>query len=345
MTRPQRQLGFIAAALLASLGIYGLWWTNAAGAAKAELERWIEDKRASGFDIGYDAIETAGFPLRIDLKVTNPRLARTGALPFAWQGPPTLIAHINPLAPNRLELNAQGRHSFERDSKQIVLTFDAADMAIDASGQQLQGLHLDIRNAQAEGLSQAPITLASLSLDFQRRFDLPPVDLQNPSASLAFSFDRLALPAELKPPLSPEIAKLSARLHLRGPAPDSSKAEALAGWSDAGGVLDLESLYLDWPPLVLEGDGTLALDRQLMPIAPFGLKARGVFEAVDALADRGLIEASDALPAKLALAVLAKQPPDPATGLMRLPLTLQGRDLFIGSARLARLPNPPWVEE
>lgn len=345
MTRNQRRLGFILAALAISAGLYGVWWTNAAVAAKAELERWIEARRSSGFDIQHDGIETAGFPLKIDLVVANPKVSRQGRTPFTWQGPEKLIAHIVPLAPNHLALEAAGHHLLSRGEKQMTLLLGAAKAELDANESGLAGLHLEVKEAALEGAFSTPINLGALSLDLRRRYDVAPDDLQNPAASLALSLERLTLPPDAKSPLGPEVQKLSAVLNLMGPFPENLGREPLAAWSEAGGILDLERLYLEWPPLTLEGDGTLALDKNLLPIAPFGLKAKGVFETVDALSQAGLIDTANALPVKLALAVLAKEPPDPQTGLMRLPLTLQGRDLFIGPARVARLPRLPWEEE
>lgn len=345
MTRPQRTIGLIAAALLVSAGLYGLWWAQTAEAAKTELERWIDARRAGGFEITHGGIEKAGFPLRIELAVLSPKVTRAGNHPFSWQGPERLIARISPLAPNRLSLSAAGAHLIEAGGQRIALSSAKAEAAIDMPPEGLSGLHLTLEQASAEAGAGQGIALSRLSLDATRRLDLSPDDLQTPSAALALSLDQLTLPAGMKAFLGDGVPVLRLNLLLRGPVPENLQAESLREWSEAGGVLDLDRLHLEWGPLILDGDGTLALDRDLMPIAPFGFKAKGAFEAVDALAERGLIEPANAMVGKLALAVLAKEPPDPETGLMRLPLTLQGRDLFLGAARLARLPTPPWVEE
>lgn len=345
MTRSQRRFGLILAALAASAGIYGLWWNGAAESAKAELERWIEARRSAGFEITHDGISKTGFPLRIELAVANAKVAKGGRNPFSWQGPPRLAAEIKSLTPVRLILRAQGQHVLEQDGRRVTATFGVANFGMTEGVFGPEALHADIRNAVAEGIWPSPVRLGRLNLDVSRRFDVALEDLQTPSATLSLGLEQLALPPEAKPLLGPELARLSARISLRGPVPEALRAEPLRAWSAAGGVLDLESMHAEWGALTLDGDGTLALDRQLLPIAPFGLKAKGVFETVDALEAQGIVAPENAMVVKLALAVLAKEPPDPDTGLMRLPLTLQGRDLFIGPARLVRLRQPPWAEE
>lgn len=345
MTRNQRRFGFIFAALAVSAGIYGLWWNGAANAAKAELERWIDARRAAGFEITHDGISKSGFPMRIDLVIANARVARGGRKPFSWQGPPEIQAAVTSLAPFRLALKAQGQHVLEQDGKHITARFGKAQFGLTEGAFGPEALHAEIQDAVAEGLWPAPVMLGRLDLDLTRRFDLAPDDLQTPTATLSLGLEQLTLPPEANPFLSPAVTRLSASLSLKGPFPDALKAEPLRAWSEAGGILDVENFHLEWAPLTLDGDGALALDGYLMPIAPFGLKAKGVFETVDALESRNIVPPENALLIKMALAVLAKEPPDPDSGLMRLPLTLQGLDLFLGAARIYRLPTPPWVEE
>ncbi|CAA6605387.1 exported hypothetical protein [Rhodospirillaceae bacterium LM-1] len=345
MRRPYRRLGLILAALAISAGLYGLWWNQAAEAAKAELERWIEARRGADFNITHEGVSASGFPMRIDLLVAKPYVSQEGKRPFAWRGPDLVTARISSLTPGLLNIEAHGAHRLDYRGKQANLVFEKAEASLTFSASGFEALHLALERATASGFFSQPLSLGRLVLDGAYQRDVPPDDLTAPTASLALALEALSLPPEAKG-LSSEMVKAAhINLSLRGPVPNSLKAEPLAAWNDAGGILNIDALHAEWGPLVLDGDGTFALDRQLMPIAPFGLKAKGVFETVDALAERGWIEEADALPVKLALAVLAKEPPDPDSGMMRLPLTLQGRDLFIGPARLARLPNPPWVDE
>ncbi|MBF0268364.1 MAG: DUF2125 domain-containing protein [Alphaproteobacteria bacterium] len=345
MRRQNRRLGLILAALAISTGLYGLWWNQAAEAAKAELERWIEARRGANFNITHEGVSASGFPMRIDLIVAKPVVSREGKQPFAWHGPDEVAARISPLAPGLLNLEAHGAHRLDYRGKQANLVFETAEASLNFSANGFETLHLTLERATVSGFFPQPLGLGRLVLDAAHRRDVPPDDLTTPTASLSLALEALTLPPEAGGISSEMVKAAHINLSLRGPVPSSLKAIPLTAWSDAGGILNVDALHAEWGPMVLDGDGTLALDRQLMPIAPFGLKAKGVFEMVDALAERGWIEEANALPVKLALAVLAKEPPDPDNGMMRLPLTLQGRDLFIGPARLARLPNPPWIEE
>lgn len=341
MTHGQRRLGFILAALLVSAGIYGLWWDKAATAARQELERWIEERRAGGIDISYDGIETAGFPFAIELVVLHPQAQAD----WRWQGPERITARISPLAPSHVTIRAPGRHALQVNGRSFELDLARADVGVEASASGIGAVSLDLGKAVVTGVWDQPLGIETLTLAATRRADVPADDLSTPSQTLNLAADNILLPDGMHPPLGGHVARLVLKLALKGPPPASLSREQLDRWSQSGGVLETEYVYLDYPPLRVEGDGTLALDRDLLPLAPFGLKAVGAMEAVDGLAASGWIAPDAALPVKLALAVLAKTPPDPQTGAMALPLTLQGRGIYLGAAKIANLPPLPWDKD
>jgi hypothetical protein len=143
--------------------------------------------------------------------------------------------------------------------------------------------------------------------------------------------------------LGTRIAAIAAQLSVIGEIEGGSGArEILNKWTDAGGLIEVESLDLSWSPLRLRLNGSLALDRDLQPLAAFTANAEGYAETVDALTERGLVNPSDVMPVKLVLAALAKRPSDGGAPIITIPLTIQDRVLGIGPTRLVKLPEIIW---
>jgi hypothetical protein len=130
---------------------------------------------------------------------------------------------------------------------------------------------------------------------------------------------------------------LEARLTLRGSIGDAS-IEDLVEWRDADGVLEVEGLAIDWPPVVVTFDGTLALDEQLRLLGAGTADIRGMSEVLDKLVERGVVKSAEATVAKLALALLTRPAKDGGGAVVRLPLTAQDGMLRGGPFVLGRLP-------
>jgi len=106
-------------------------------------------------------------------------------------------------------------------------------------------------------------------------------------------------------------------------------------------VLDIDSLTLDWPPLVAAGNATLALDRNMQPELSGTVTLRGAGAALDRAAATGAIAPAAAALAKLALTALSKKAAD-GTLETEIPVTIQDRMLSLGPVPLAQLPAFDW---
>ena len=127
-----------------------------------------------------------------------------------------------------------------------------------------------------------------------------------------------------------------------GVIPPGPPAEAVAGWRDDGGTVELERLVLEWGPLELEASGTLALDPAMQPIGSLTAEIRGYAETLDALVQAGAAPPRDAAIAKVVLNLLAKTPPDGGPPVLTVPLTAQDGRLFVGPVALLELPPIEW---
>lgn len=341
-----RSFWLILAAAIALAGGYGVWWLKAADQARDTLLAWIEARRAQGWAIEHGAIIASGFPGTLRLAVEAPALARPSETrPWSWRGPERILVEIRPLMPNRMKALFPGRHRLDLGPKGALdLALQSGQIEIAMADERLESGHLTLEGVELAGLPGASgkLGLGRLDLDLQDRRPARPEELKQPSWTAALELDALDLPPGITLPLGPRVDRARLRLALYGVPPANSGREALRAWSEAGGTLEAERLELKWDPLDLAGDGTLALDRDLAPMGSFFVTVKGAFDTVDALVKRGLVKPADSLVVKLALAVLAKNPPEGESGSLRLPISVQNNQLLVGPARLLRLPN--WTE-
>ncbi|MCH9012285.1 MAG: DUF2125 domain-containing protein, partial [Proteobacteria bacterium] len=90
-------------------------------------------------------------------------------------------------------------------------------------------------------------------------------------------------------------------------------------------------------PLDLRAEGTAALDQRLRPQGAFTARIRGLPDALDAFAARGLIEPGVAFALKLTALALAKQRDETGKAVVELPITLQDGLFYLGPVALFRL--------
>src|SRR5512134_87269 len=85
-SRRPRRLAAIAFAVLAILAIaWSGYWLLLTSRLEAGVQQWIAERRAQGYEVGYAAIESGGFPRWARVVVTNPAVAMpANAAPLAW---------------------------------------------------------------------------------------------------------------------------------------------------------------------------------------------------------------------------------------------------------------------
>ncbi len=147
----------------------------------------------------------------------------------------------------------------------------------------------------------------------------------------------ITLPEGTPSPFGERVERIAFNATLLGAIPTGAPAEALARWRDSGGLLEVEEVRLTWGPLDLRAEGTATLDQRLRPQGAFTARIRGLPDALDAFAARGLIEPGVALALKLTALTLAKQRDETGKAVVELPITLQGGLFYLGPVALFRL--------
>lgn len=325
----RRPIALVTALVLLAAAAYTAYWFHVAGQLRKGVEGWAEQRRAQGWQVAWVDLSVGGYPLNVRARLVKPSLTAPAGL--HWEAE-AVTAIANPFDITRVHLSAPGRHHL------AGTTIDAAGAEGDADF--ASGGRLDRANAAFSDVTIAvpglePVTagLAALVVD--------PHD----DATIGFSVtvqdvDLPPLPGLV---MDRKVAEAEVIGRVNGPVPSGPPLAALAGWSDAGGTVDITRLSVDWAPMGLEADGTFAFDPAMQPLAALSARVRGFGPLMDRLAEMGAVDPGVASAAKMVLSLMAK--PDPrGRPVIPVPVTLQDGILYFGPARVARLPPVAWPE-
>jgi len=262
------------------------------------VEAWIAEERAMGNDVLVGEGSIDGFPLTFRRDFGAAKMLLQGATPIQIMAG-SAVAEIKPWNLNTVIVNAR-------------------DLSFSGS----PGVY---KAATLDGNIDIPKT--------------PPADYLQPFLGFDITVTNITLPEGQRAVTTAPIETLAARGAVMGPMPTAPDiGETLAGWANAGGVLELKAVSFAQAPLEAVGEGTLALDESLQPLGALTLRALGVTETVDLLASQGLLDERNAKTAKIMVQGLAK-PNDAGRLQVDLSLSLQQGYLWLGPIKLARLPH------
>jgi hypothetical protein len=342
----RRKLLTLAAVVLVAAS-YGLYWYSVAGLVRSGILDWSAARRAEGFTVGWDRYVISGFPFLLRVAIEQPVFGQTGVEPGYAAQAPLLVGEARPWALDRWYLTAAS-------GARLAIQPGPVRPAITVTANALAGT---VRPAESDDAASHPGTAVALSADGVAVAGPTPLAIAHAGVqttipahpvashldtwlSAGFSLAGVTLPQAVQP-LGDTIDRLAAAVAVKGTIPGGPHREALAAWRDDGGTLEITSLDVAWGKLQLGAKGTLALDATLQPVGALTALIRGYNDIIDALVAAGSVRAGDAALAKLALGLLAKEGPD-GTYEIGAPLTLQNGSVFLGPARLARLPVFTW---
>ncbi len=331
-------------ALLAFGGLAGYWFW-AAGQVEAAIALWTEEQRARGYEIAYRGPELSGFPVRLAVGFSEPRVSA----PQGWRWSGAAIAgeaaFWEPLT-LRLDLPLEQTLSAEWRGLRRELALGAArarglvhlgrDGRLDAATLEMERVVL----SEAGG---GVLRAETLRYELTRR---PPALEGNAEETLLLAGEArgIALPEGVRSPFGPRVERLAFEATLvgaisktaPGAAPGGDPAQALAAWRDSGGLVEVRDLSLVWGPLDVDASGTATLDPELRPQGAFTARVRGISEVLDALVEGNMIEPGVAFALKLTALTLAGGAGGDGRAVVELPITLQDGLFYLGPVALFR---------
>jgi hypothetical protein len=341
MFRPRSRLSTIVTLVVVLAALYSAAWLFFAHRAERLVDGFIARQRAQGVNLTAATETIEGFPFRIEVQMTGvaadglPRLPGghlTVPIAFAWAHPWSLDEWRFGLLGGTVIEGPQGRVTFD-----LLGGHAGAVLGPGATpGGELAEFHVD--NVM---LTSGERTLGVFRANLEVRVPaVEPTRHEEPLFSVAFEARRLKLPNVIAP-LGQEVDHLRFDSTWRGPLPPGKLPDALAGWRDDGGTIDVQNVDLGWGPLSLNADGTLALDKGLQPLGAFSARIMGHDAILDALTASGAIKSNEAALARMGLAMMAQRGSD-GTAQLKTPITVQDSALFLGPARLLKLGRIDW---
>lgn len=322
--------------VLTVLIVYAAYWEYTAGLLRDRLQRWAEARAAAGYLLRWDKATVGGFPGAFRLDFTNLSVGAMRPLPIAMNATvasawsmPWNLHHWDFSAPDGARLvEPTGSVGFDVHRLGGAIDLEPTMTALDLTALDLAGIGL----AQGVGIG-----------DLEAHIELParpPQSHTGTALTVAVQVNNATLPKAI-PGFGHRLSGLSFAAQVKGVLPPGPLDRALAEWRDAGGTVELKSVRLRWGSLLVDASGTLALDRALQPEGAFSAMITGENEAVDVAVMTGTLKPDEAAAAKEVLALLSKTDAG-GRKVITLPITIENRALFLGPARIAKLPPIPW---
>lgn len=359
MAEQKSSAGRIVLGTAAGLGIaavlYAIAWFVSANLLAREVERWLEARRAEGFSIRTGGVEKSGFPLRVAIRIAGldltapPQKGR-----WTWQTPAVEVS-TSPLRLDRITLDLSGTHQIAGpwlESPPLRFTAAKAGLALTFKDGELDEAQLGVEGGDGSWnaeTSRLHVDKAGVRVALNPPAPPPPLPasgkaggpLPAVSSRLTLKIENLTVPGKLPAPLSNTIREIAFNADVVGAMENAALPEMLTAWSNAGGAINLKDFTLDWAPLVIGGEGSLALDPGLQPMGAFTTRLRGFADGLDIMVREHRMQQQEAAVAKAMLGLMSK-PGAGGAAEISLPLTVQDRMVSAGPLKLFEVPRVDW---
>ena len=331
----RRRLLIAAGVLVFLAAAYTVYWNVMASRAAGWIALWAAPAPGKSWDGSFASAETGGFPFTLRVRLTQPEITWQGPSGHAtWQGP-WLVASFRPWSLSRFELELPDQQTVQvsdgADLRMIALAMSEGRGAVEVADNRARVISGTFEDVVAT-LDQGHAPVAARRLDFRAEATEP-----DKVWSLSIEGDDIRLAGWSPEPFGATIGHVQTKLRINGYIPGGTLADRLAGWRDGGGTVDVDELKLDWPPLKVDANGTLALDGQMRPIGAFTAQIEGYRELLGALEQAGQLQHSQAVVAGSALDAMARQGDDGIRQLS-IPVSIQNGRLFAGPIPIVAVP-------
>ncbi|MBU0724879.1 MAG: DUF2125 domain-containing protein [Alphaproteobacteria bacterium] len=327
-------IGFFAL-LLVLTGAYSAYWYIMADRLRDGIAGWAATAAAQGMEAGWTGFTLSGFPFAFRARFEAPSIQAEGAAtPWSWRSS-TLLLEARPWNLRHIRFEAPEAQTLHfgllTDRTRFDIVGSSGVIGLD-SRYQAASIDADLGALTASDSGKAVLaSAAGLDIGLARNDAALDIRLSARDVEPRMAMD---LPVQ-------GAAQIDLTASLLGPLPQQSGEAALAAWRDAGGTLEIRHVLLDWQPIRLEGDGTLALDRALQPIGAFSAEIEGHDKLLDGMAQMGLVRPDDARMGQVALGLLTREGRQ-GRPVLKAPVSLQDGFVFLGPLRLARMPRIVW---
>ncbi len=333
----RRAVVTIGVVLAVAFAAYAIYWHVMAGRLREGLAPWVAARQAEGEELHWSQVEIGGFPTRFRFRFTDARFAAARPVPIAFTAA-RLDVWAEPWNLDHWRFSSGDVAKVEDPLGAVGVDLDYIEGSARLGADTPLVLDLAVAGAKGSGLVQG-FTIARATA----HIEIPPARPRShldTTMSAAIELRQVGLPTKMTG-FGDVVSDLAFSTDLKGALPPGPLAPALASWRDAGGTLELRYFRLRWSGLLIDANGTLALDDALQPEGALSAEITGQDAAVDLAVTSGTLQPADAALAKAVLGLLAKPGPNGEKAIT-VPLTLQQDRLYLAGARIAEIPRIDW---
>ena len=330
-----RRTRWVAAAAVSLAVAYTVAWHGLALRLEGIMEEAAAPSPEKDWHASWTRLEAGGFPLSMRVTAQQPKVVwGRGGEQAIWQAP-ELVIITNPVNPSGVSLVLPTRQDLALESPSrrhaVDISLSHGRAAIGLVSGEVDAVEIGLKDVTVtSGTGTALATAGTLHLVSAPGGEGEGRDVFLEVTDLA-----------IRSGSAERVERGLARMRVVGALPRSGTArERLDAWRRAGGYVDLGDLVLEWPPVVAQGQGRLALDRDNRPIGALRFDVVGYREIIMALVQAGEVRQDQADIVVAALDFMAGPPVD---GQRRIDvdLSMQHGRLTIGPFTVMRL-APLW---
>ena len=288
----------------------GYWWYWSFLETKIleAISDWRKDQYTEGYDFNSGPIEISGFPFWIRVLITKPSLSISNERQtLNWSGS-DLTLSMRPWQLKEIAIEVPGQHIGMFKTKLVKRVLDV----------KVRNFRISLKLREIAG--------------FPKEIHAEIIDVSHHT--------------ELIDGLGFVTKHISFQANVIGEMPNIIKTNTVQIWRDEGGVLEIVDLKINHNTLEINGAGTLAVDKNLQPLAVFSVKARGYMGIIDKLYSSGVINISETRLAKAILSMLASGNEQGGEGVERnfikIPISIQDNTIYVGPLAVGHFPYLEW---
>ena len=336
--KPMRRTLIVTVSLVVLLVVaYTVYWNVMASRTADWIAYWAAPAPGKAWYATHGETDVGGFPFAFDVTVSDPVITWQGGPGEAiWQGP-YLVARFKPWTLSSFAFDLPPEQTVMLDDgtllRMVALTMESGTARVTMADDRTQALHAEFEQLVVNHTQNAsPVTADHAVIDIAMVPGQPAHDVN-------ILIEGLGLSGQVVPPFDGLVPLVSTSFRWVGELGNDGNLQArLEGWREEGGIVEVNALRLDWPPLDIVADGTLALDRELRPIGAFRADIVGYRELLDAMEAAGTLERSQVTVAGTALDFMARTDDD-GTRRLAVDVSMQRGMLSVGPIQV--LPLPP----
>lgn len=329
----------IAGAVAATAAVgYVAAWFYAANRFEEEIVDWLNELEGEGVTVGHGEIHIEGFPLALTARITDLVLRNEVEGAKIEAGPIRLRTTI--WSPHRIDYDFAGKHALAagdgaRKANVTVSVETGKGVLLLSEGQRWN--RVTMTNLRLIGEDQI---LSIAEMETSDRITPKPLGSTPETVQSTVTVKGLAISNRLGVSvLDPAIDRLRIEMSATGPFLEIFEDGTLVDWANAGGVVTLRDLTLEWGGITLTATGSGGFDSELRPEGALTLASAAFEEKLGELERSGAIAPFVGTLVRRWTAPFIRPPRDGNPSELIVPISAKDGLLSVGGKPLGAVPS------